>query len=74
MVLYDYFTREIHDTVPLASITTISKPISIVHHYLEENKMGMTGDIILLSLPLIAAALVLLEDRRVSNERKAQQS
>ena len=36
--------------------------------------MGPIADAILISLPLIAAAMILLEDRRVSSERKAGQS
>jgi hypothetical protein len=32
--------------------------------------MPIGADIILISLPLIAAALILQEDRRITNERK----
>ena len=36
--------------------------------------MPIGADIVLISLPLIAAAMILLEDRRVRAERKAGQN
>jgi len=36
--------------------------------------MPIGADIILISLPLIAFAMIMLEDRRIMTERKAEQS
>ncbi len=36
--------------------------------------MNAIGEILLLSIPLFAALMVILEDRRISAERKAQKA